>query len=103
MQGQVQQQQPLSAGLSTPQTPTFSNQGQTVNGSSAAVPLSPGTESRDKERFALLLDINHELLYESIQIQATQQELKKENGAAGNPGDKKPSDEETQLQQDYLQ
>ncbi|RGP75305.1 cyc8-general repressor of transcription [Fusarium sporotrichioides] len=106
MQGQVQQQQqPPSAGLMTPQTPTFSsNQGQAMNGSSsAAVPLSPGTESRDKERFALLLDINHELLYESIQIQATQQELKKESAAAGITGDKKPSEEEAQLQHDYLQ
>ncbi|KAF9773766.1 hypothetical protein IL306_008370 [Fusarium sp. DS 682] len=101
---QQQQQQPASAGLSTPQTPTFSsNQGPTVNGASTAAPLSPGTESRDKERFALLLDINHELLYESIQIQTTQQELKKESAAAGNPADKKPTDEETQLQQDYLQ
>lgn len=72
-------------------------------GSIAAVPLSPGTEARDKERFSLLLDINHELLYESIQIQATQQELKKENAAAGNPSDKKQTEEETQLQQDYLQ
>jgi hypothetical protein len=103
-QGQAQQQQP-SAALSTPQTPTFaSNQGPSVNGgSTAAVPLSPGTEARDKERFSLLLDINHELLYESIQIQATQQELKKENAAAGNPSDKKQTEEETQLQQDYLQ
>ncbi|GKU14543.1 unnamed protein product [Fusarium langsethiae] len=105
MQGQVPQQQPPSVGLTTPQTPTFSsNQGQAMNGSSsAAVPLSPGTESRDKERFALLLDINHELLYESIQIQATQQELKKESAAAGITGDKKPSEEEAQLQHDYLQ
>ncbi|CAJ0549112.1 Ff.00g027250.m01.CDS01 [Fusarium sp. VM40] len=103
-QGQGQQQQP-SAALSTPQTPTFApNQGPTVNGGpTASVPLSPGTEARDKERFSLLLDINHELLYESIQIQATQQELKKENAAAGNPSDKKQTEEETQLQQDYLQ
>ncbi|RBA16781.1 hypothetical protein FPRO05_01505 [Fusarium proliferatum] len=102
-QGQ-QPQQPVSAGLSTPQTPTFStNQGPAANGTLTAAPLSPGTESRDKERFALLLDINHELLYESIQIQATQQELKKESAAAGNPADKKPTEEETQLQQDYLQ
>lgn len=75
-----------------------------MNGSSsAAVPLSPGTESRDKERFALLLDINHELLYESIQIQETQKKLKKESAAAGIPGDNKPSEEEAQLQHDYLQ
>lgn len=109
-QGQTptNQQQP-SAGMSTPQTPTFSvNQSVSVNGGSAVgTPLSPGTESRDKERFALLLDINHELLYESIQIQATQQELKKEHAAEGNGngngGDKKPTEEETLFQQDYLQ
>ncbi|KAF5027533.1 hypothetical protein F66182_350 [Fusarium sp. NRRL 66182] len=104
-QAQQQQQQQIPAALSTPQTPTFSsNQGPAVNGgSTAAVPLSPGTESRDKERFSLLLDINHELLYESIQLQTTQQELKKENAAGGNAGDKKPTDEESQLQQDYMQ
>jgi len=68
-----------------------------------ATPLSPGGESREKERFALLLDINHELLYESIQIQTTQQELKKEHAAEGNPGERKPTEEETLLQQDYLQ
>ncbi|KAK7403665.1 hypothetical protein QQX98_010547 [Neonectria punicea] len=109
-QGQTptNQQQP-SVGVSTPQTPTFSvNQGPTVNGGSAGgTPLSPGTESRDKERFALLLDINHELLYESIQIQATQQELKKEHAAEGNGngngGEKKLTEEETLFQQDYLQ
>ncbi|KAH6895378.1 hypothetical protein B0T10DRAFT_214359 [Thelonectria olida] len=93
-------QQPQSAGLSTPQTPTFSvNQGPGANGSSAAAtPLSPGSESRDRERFALLLDINHELLYESIQIQATQQELKKEHA----PSDVNKT-EENLFQQDYLQ
>ncbi|KAF4984864.1 hypothetical protein FZEAL_17 [Fusarium zealandicum] len=103
-QQQQQQQQPPAA-LSTPQTPTFSsNQGVAVNGASTtAVPLSPGTESRDKERFSLLLDINHELLYESIQLQTTQQELKKEHAADGNAGDKKPSEDETSLQLDYMQ
>ena len=70
----------------------------------ASTPLSPTTESREKERFALLLDINHELLYESIQIQTTQQELKKEHTAAGtNPADRKPSEEENMFQQDYVQ
>lgn len=70
----------------------------------SATPMSPGTELREKERFALLLDINHELLYESIQIQTTQQELKKENPpASGNPADRKPTEEENLFQQDYLQ
>ncbi|KAF4467885.1 CYC8-general repressor of transcription [Fusarium albosuccineum] len=104
-QTQPQQQQQTPASVQTPQTPTFStNQGAAVNGgSTVATPLSPGTESRDKERFALLLDINHELLYESIQLQTTQQELKKEHAADGNAGDKKPTEEETLMQQDYLQ
>lgn len=104
-QSQAQQSQQTPATASTPQTPTFSsNQNPVVNGGSAvATPLSPGTESREKERFSLLLDINHELLYESIQLQMTQQELKKEHAGDGNTGDKKPTEEETHLQQDYLQ
>ncbi|KAM5348397.1 hypothetical protein ACJ41O_008221 [Fusarium nematophilum] len=104
-QQQQQQQHHPPAALSTPQTPTFStNQGAVTNGGSATgTPLSPGTESRDKERFALLLDINHELLYESIQLQTTLQELKKEHAADGNAGDKRSTDEENLLQQDYLQ
>lgn len=70
----------------------------------AAVPPSPETEAREKERFALLLDINHELLYESIQIQTSQQEIKKELAAEGKlVGDRKPTEEETFLQQDYVQ
>ncbi|RTE82843.1 hypothetical protein BHE90_002620 [Fusarium euwallaceae] len=104
-QSQAQQSQQTPATASTPQTPTFSsNQNPVVNGGSAvATPLSPGTESREKERFSLLLDINHELLYESIQLQMTQQELKKEHAGDGNTGEKKPTEEETHLQQDYLQ
>lgn len=67
-------------------------------------PLSPGTQSREKERFALLLDINHELLYESIQIQTSQQELKKVLATMnGNMADKKLLEEESLFQQDYLQ
>jgi hypothetical protein len=50
----------------------------------------------------LLLDINHELLYESIQIQTTQQELKKELALEAVSADRKPTDEENLLQQDYL-
>lgn len=96
------QQPPLSA--STPQTPTSASQANATNGGSVTgTPLSPSTESRDKERFALLLDINHELLYESIQLQTTQQELKKEHATEGNAGDKKSTEEETLVQHDYLQ
>jgi hypothetical protein len=92
----------------TPQTPNFpqnqlpqQQQAQPVGGN---VPSSPGAEARDKERFALLLDINHELLYESIQIQTSQQEIKKELIAEGKltPG-REHTEEETLLQQDYVQ
>lgn len=90
----------------TPNTPTFpQNQAtQQVMPAASAVPMSPGTEARDKERFALLLDINHELLYESIQIQTSQAEIKKELAAEGKmTPDRKPTEEETVLQQDYIQ
>lgn len=92
-------------GVATPQTPTFSsNPASSMAAPSSAVPMSPTTESLEKERFALLLDINHELLYESIQIQTTQQELKKEFVAVnGNVPDRKPTEEESHFQHDYLQ
>ncbi|KAL6807914.1 hypothetical protein GGI42DRAFT_319254 [Trichoderma sp. SZMC 28013] len=92
-------------GLNTPQTPTFSsNPASGMAGPpTGAVPMSPTTEALEKERFALLLDINHELLYESIQIQTTLQEMKKEFAAVnGNIPDRKPSEEENHFQQDYL-
>ncbi|KFA78083.1 hypothetical protein S40288_05455 [Stachybotrys chartarum IBT 40288] len=98
--------QPTSAGAATPQTPTFPiNQGITHGNETAptATPLSPGTEAQEKKRFSTLLDINHELLYESIQIQVTQQELKKEHAADGSTGERKPTEEENLFQQDYLQ
>lgn len=98
------QHQQLGPG-GTPQTPTFpQNQGGGSGPASITGPSSPGSESREKERFALLLDINHELLYESILIQTTQQELKKEAAAAnGNATDRKPTEEENAFQQDYVQ
>ncbi|KAM0246868.1 hypothetical protein ACHAQJ_010071 [Trichoderma viride] len=92
-------------GVSTPQTPTFSSNpvGGMASAPASAVPMSPATETLEKERFALLLDINHELLYESIQIQTTQQELKKEYAAInGNIPDRKPTEEENLFQHDYL-
>lgn len=70
----------------------------------SAIPISPGSESCEKQRFALLLDINHELLYESILIQSTQQQLKNENAlATGNATDRKATEEENLFQQDYFQ
>lgn len=97
----------------TPSTPNFPiNQvGQQQQQQQGAMPTgtaafnAPGADPRDKERFALLLDINHELLYESIQIQTTQQEIKKELAAAGTvlANDRKLSEEEQLLHQDYIQ
>jgi hypothetical protein len=79
--------QPPVNSVTTPQTPTFPSSGPPphINGVSSIVPpLSPGTESREKERFTLLLDINQELLFESIQIQNSRQEIKKALGTGGN-------------------
>jgi hypothetical protein len=76
--------------------------------SSASTPLSPGADQRDKERVAVILDINNELLLESMQIQATQHIIRKEraavNGIDGsmNDGGKKSTEDE-QLALDYIQ
>ncbi|KAB5554645.1 hypothetical protein GE09DRAFT_1121875 [Coniochaeta sp. 2T2.1] len=83
----AQQQPPMS--VTTPQTPTFPSNGQgpTANGSTKeSTPLSPGTQSRDAETFSILLNINQELLYESIQLQNTRAELRKEQSSAGTDG-----------------
>ena len=81
-----------------------------MNGTAAVpTPLSPGSESREKEVFTLLLDINQELLYESVQLQNRQLELKKEhavsNAEDGSPAEqaRKPTEEEKLVQQDYFQ
>ncbi|KAI0597014.1 hypothetical protein F4775DRAFT_272046 [Biscogniauxia sp. FL1348] len=111
-QQQQQQQPPPSSNVQTPQTPTFptSGQGSVVNGISAnPTPLSPGVDPRDKDRVAVILEINNELLLEAMQIQQTQLSLKSEreksNGGDGttNEADKKPTEEEEFLQQDYNQ
>ncbi|KAI1465886.1 uncharacterized protein F4812DRAFT_461573 [Daldinia caldariorum] len=108
---QQQQQQLLSNNIPTPQTPTFpvptQNNGPN-NASSASTPLSPGADSRDKERVGVILEINNELLLEAMQIQNTQRILKEERASAnGTDGvtsepEKKPT-EEDMLAQDYLQ
>jgi hypothetical protein len=66
-------------------------------------PMSPGSEARDKERFNLLLEINQELLYESVQLQYTQQEMKKE--AADQPGEgvSEADKRHAECEQDYKQ
>lgn len=71
--------------------------------------MSPGTESREKERFNTVLDVNQELLWESMQLQYTIQELKKELTAAIAGGEgameqaKKVKEQETLCSQDYAQ
>ncbi|KAI2780810.1 hypothetical protein F4815DRAFT_115280 [Daldinia loculata] len=107
---QQPQQQPPPNNILTPQTPTFPTSAQNngpSNASSGSTPLSPGPDSRDKERVGVILEINNELLLEAMQIQNTQQILKKErasangtDGTASEP-EKKPT-EEDMLAQDYL-
>jgi hypothetical protein len=99
-QGTPQSQTPTTAqhppaSAATPQTPTFPTEQalqQQVNGTSTvSTPASPATESRDKERFTALLEINQELLYESIQLVNSRNELKKEQAAAeSGTGQKNP-------------
>ncbi|KAL1837105.1 hypothetical protein VTJ49DRAFT_4285 [Mycothermus thermophilus] len=85
----TQQPQPS---IATPQTPTFpADQAQPqANGTSAAgsAPQSPASDSRDKDRMSVLLEINQELLYESIQLVNSRNELKKEQAAAEASGQK---------------
>ena len=65
--------------MTTPQTPGFpSSQGSAP----MATPLSPGSESREKERVTLLLEINRELLLAVLELQSAQQAEKKEEAAA---------------------
>jgi hypothetical protein len=108
--------QQIPTSVTTPQTPTFPSNGQAanVNGSTKqSTPLSPGAESREKELFSLLLSINQELLFESIQLQNTRAELKKEHqreqlAAAEAPGSANGevshlAEEDKLIQQDYAQ
>ena len=86
-------------GQQTPQTPNFPPNPVATAGNNTAVstPLSPGSESREKERVTLLLDINRELLLEVMRLQAIQAETKKEAAAISpttdtQTGDTKPSE-----------
>lgn len=63
----------------TPQTPSFPSTAQAGgNQGPMAAPLSPGSETRERERVTLLLEINRELLLEVMRLQALQAEHKKE-------------------------
>ncbi|RFU30580.1 hypothetical protein B7463_g5802, partial [Scytalidium lignicola] len=67
----------------TPQTPTFP-QGPNAGNAGAGVsnPQSPGSEAREKERVTLLLEINRELLLESMLLQGLIAEGKEAAAAA---------------------
>ena len=85
-------------------------QGNANGNSTVTTPLSPGSESREKERVAVLLDINRELLYESMQLMHTKEELKKERieslnleSESLNDQEDKPTTEEAQMTQDFVQ
>lgn len=74
------------------------------------VPLSPGAESREKELFSVLLNINQELLYESVQLRNTQISMKKEHTAeagvdepAATESSEPVSEEEKLVRADYIQ
>ncbi|KAK3307520.1 uncharacterized protein B0T15DRAFT_181202 [Chaetomium strumarium] len=99
---------PTSVSAATPQTPTFPTEnGQQQSGTaSVSVPQSPASEARDRERFAVLLEINQELLYESIVLVNSRNELKKEQAAAESEGKKTDVDyaeEERVANLDYNQ
>jgi hypothetical protein len=100
-----QQQQPqpipLSGNIQTPQTPTFppNVQGTPANGTAHSTPLSPGGDARDKERIAVILEINNELLWEATQCQNTHMVLKKE-GASHK--DAPPNETEARAEEEKL-
>jgi hypothetical protein len=102
-----QQHQLLTNNIQTPQTPTFPSNvhGANTNGASNSTPLSPGADSRDKERIAVILEINSELLWEATQLQHTQIILKKEHASPkdGAAPEADKTEEEKLLDQDYIQ
>lgn len=114
-QGTPQSQTPTTAqhpqaSIATPQTPTFPTdpgQPQANGTSNGSAPQSPASDSRDKERMNVLLEINQELLYESIQLVNSRNELKKEQAAvesgASKNGDLDYAEEEKLANLDYNQ
>ncbi|KAF3026897.1 hypothetical protein E8E14_015106 [Neopestalotiopsis sp. 37M] len=100
-----QPQQPLGSNIQTPQTPTFPSgvQNAVPNGNSNAVPLSPGADLREKDRIAVILEINSELLWEASQVQNTMLAVKNEKppAANGTPNDTEKTEEEKLLLQDF--
>lgn len=74
-----------------------------------STPQSPATEALEKEKFALLLEINAELLCEAVTLQNTKSELMKEQAAASSEGGEANNSgvdfdgEQKLIQRDYLQ
>lgn len=90
--------------VTTPQTPTFPvlGQGPTANGNSA--PASPGAQSKDQERFTLLLDLNTELLYEAMFLRHGLGEIRKDQQNSSSPEQLEEVKKEEQLfNQDFAQ
>ncbi|KAK3400409.1 hypothetical protein B0T20DRAFT_183728 [Sordaria brevicollis] len=117
-QGGSTNQTPTSAhpqsgsAVGTPQTPTFPStggQGQANGTPIHSAPQSPASRSRETERFAVLLDLNHELLYELACLHISRQEIKRERESAGESGEQQQnggmslSEEEKLTEQDYQQ
>ncbi|KAH6659696.1 hypothetical protein BKA67DRAFT_545444 [Truncatella angustata] len=102
-----QPSQSLGSNIQTPQTPTFpaNVQGSGTNGTASATPVSPGGDSRDKDRIAVILEINSELLWEASQVQNTMLAVKNEKLPLkeGAPQDAEKTEEERILAQDYSQ
>jgi hypothetical protein len=87
--------------VTTPQTPTFPQGAQVANANGAApanTPLSPGAGTKEKERIALLLELNQELLYETLILQQTKEELRKEQ-----PNPSPGSSSMVEIEKDYMQ
>lgn len=111
-QGTPQHQTPTPAppsanSVTTPQTPTFPPTGHGLSANGNSTPVSPGTQAKDSERLALLLDINTELLYEAMHLKHSLEEIRRQAAGAvnGNTVDqqKERRDEEEAFQQDFAQ
>ena len=101
-QNQNTSQTPQAQGQQTPQTPNFPPNSAGSTGPALQTPLSPASESREKERVSTLLDINRELLMEVMRLQQIQAEAKKEattpTTADGQSIDSKPAEKPTTAQ-----
>lgn len=87
-------QQAQAQTVVTPQTPNFPP--GTSTGTNVATPLSPGSESREKERVTLLLEINNGLLKVVMRIQAAQAEPKEDDATASAGASEGPEKEKAE-------